>query len=295
MLNNQWLNTFKTLIEIRHFTLAAKKLNMTQPGVSQHVRKLEDSCGYSLIKRERKSFELTEKGRLVYEYALRLSLEEDSLMDNLKFDDPFSGDCDLSCSGSLAFKLYSQILDLQKKHSEFVVHLEAAPNYKILEDIESGEIDIGIVTDAPNRSSFEYKKVGNEPLCLILPRRYKGKGVTADILKKCGLVNHPDAKMYLSLYFEQCGNSDLKSLNIEDLPIVSYINQLEQIPLSVSKGMGFTILPQSALDSFGKKNSYYIDIPKRSVSEDLFLVQKKNHSLPSRYETLEMYIRGILK
>lgn len=295
MLNNQWLNTFKTLIEIGHFTLTAKKLHMTQPGVSQHVMKLEDACGHSLIKREKKSFELTEKGRLVYEYALRLSHEEKALIDNLSFDDPFSGDCQMSCSGSLTLRLYSRILDLQQKHSGLVIHIEAAPNYKTLEDIESGVISMGIVTDTPDKVSFEYKKIGKEPLCLILPRRYKGKALTSKILKECGLVNHPDAKMYLSLYFEQCASSDLKALNIDEIPVISYVNQLGQIPLSVSKGMGFTILPQSALESFGKKNSYYVNVPKRAVTEDLFLVQKRNHSLPSRYETLTTFIRDILK
>ncbi len=295
MLNNQWLKTFKTLVEVGHFTRTAKVLHMTQPGVSQHILKLEDACGHELIVREGKRFVLTEKGRLVYEYALRHSQEEESLLDNLRFDDPFRGHCRLSCSGSLALKLYSQILDLQKKHSGFVVHLEAAPNYKILENIESGAIDFGVVTEVPNRSNFGYKKVGNESLCLILPRHYTGRKVTAELLKECGLVNHPDAKMYLSLYFDQCGSSDLKSLNIDDISIVSHVNQLAQIPLSVSKGLGFTILPQSALDSFGKKKSYIIHNPKRSVSEDLFLVQKKNRSLPSRYKTLEMCVRGILK
>ncbi|MFT6927030.1 MAG: DNA-binding transcriptional LysR family regulator [Psychromonas sp.] len=38
MLKPFWLNTFKTLIEVGHFTQTAEKLNMTQPGVSQHIK-----------------------------------------------------------------------------------------------------------------------------------------------------------------------------------------------------------------------------------------------------------------
>ncbi|MGC7906805.1 helix-turn-helix domain-containing protein [Vibrio anguillarum] len=41
-----WLNTFKTLVDIGHFTKAAELLHMTQPGVSQHINKLEAACGY---------------------------------------------------------------------------------------------------------------------------------------------------------------------------------------------------------------------------------------------------------
>ena len=62
MLNATWLETFVTLTEIGHFTRAAEKLNMTQPGVSQHLRKLEEQVGQSLIAQEGKSFTLTPAG-----------------------------------------------------------------------------------------------------------------------------------------------------------------------------------------------------------------------------------------
>ena len=290
MLNNQWLNTFKTLIDVGHFTLTAKALNMTQPGVSQHVKKLEEACGCDLIKRVKKSFELTDKGRLVYEYATSLVAREFSLLESLKFDDPYRGKCSFSCSGSLALKLYPEIINLQKDNVDLFIHLEAAPNYKILKDIEAGIIDLGIVTNSPMRNLFEFNKIGEESLCLIIPKKYKAQRLTSKVLNECGLVDHPDAKMYLSLFFEKCGNAELKSMNIEDIPVVSYVNQLGQIPVSVSKGIGFTIIPQSALESFGKKNMYTIYKPKRQVIEELFLVKKKSRDLPSRYKMLSEFI-----
>jgi len=294
MLNNQWLNTFKTLVDVGHFTLTAKELNMTQPGVSQHVKKLEDACGYDLIKRVKKSFELTDKGRLVYEYATNLSAREVSLLESLAFDDPYRGKCSFSCSGSLALKLYPKIIDLQKDNVDLFIHLEAAPNYKILKDIETGNIDLGIVTDSPMRNLFEYKKIGEESLCLILPKKYKEQKITSKLLAECGLVDHPDAKMYLSLFFEKCGNAELRAINIEDIPVVSYVNQLGQIPVSVTKGIGFTIIPQSALESFGKRKMYTIYKPKRQVIEELFLVRKKSRDLPSRYKMLSEFISTCL-
>ncbi|WP_260847496.1 LysR family transcriptional regulator [Shewanella algae] len=69
MINPNWLKTFKTLIDTGHFTKTADVLFMTQPGVSQQIRKLEESCGHALIRRINKTFEITEQGKLVYEYA----------------------------------------------------------------------------------------------------------------------------------------------------------------------------------------------------------------------------------
>ena len=39
---DQKLQTFLTVVELRSYTLAAQALHITQPAVSQHIRKLEE-------------------------------------------------------------------------------------------------------------------------------------------------------------------------------------------------------------------------------------------------------------
>ena len=286
MLNPTWLHTFKTLIEVGHFTHTADKLYMTQPGVSQQIKKLELACGHSLITRENKSFEITEQGRQVYDFALQLASNETELLENLSFDDPYSGLCRLSCSGALALLIYPELLTLQAQHPGLIIHLEAAPNYKILDDIQAGSIDIGVVTHLPSPSLFSSEPLGCEPLCLILPKQYQDQPITADVLKSCGMVKHPDADHYLSLYFDLCGEPELAQLNIETLDTASYVNQLSQILLPISQGIGFTVLPKSALDNFSHNERLVIHKPKQAVTEVLYLVQKRNRQLPARYHTL---------
>lgn len=286
MLNPNWLTTFKTLIETGHFTKTAEKLFMTQPGVSQHIRKLEQACGYDLIRRDKKSFEITEQGRLVFEYAKQLEQNEVKLIENLSFDNPHVGDCRLSCSGSLALLLYSGLLDLQCEFPQLVVHLEAAPNRKILNEINNGDIDLGIVTHVPNPSQFEVEEIGSEELCLVYPSHRQCGESIAQALQTMGVIRHPDVLHYLSLYFSQCGEQELESLDIEQLPTAGYVNQLSQILLPVSKGLGFTVLPQSAVESFALAETLSVYQPARMVSETLYLVKKRNRELPARFKTI---------
>lgn len=286
MLNPLWLHTFKTLIEVGHFTQTAEKLYMTQPGVSQHIKKLESACGYALIKREKKSFELTEQGQRVYEYALKTAKEELELLQDLSFDNSYSGECKLACSGSLAQWLYPALLSLQKEHSGLSIHLEAAPNQKIFADMMSSNIDLGIVTHIPSKSLYHSQEIGTETLCLILPKAYQGKEITADTLRECGLISHPDSLHYLSLYFDLCGEPTLANMNLSELPKTGYVNQLNQILLPVSKGLGFTVLPKSAVESFIDKDSLYIAKGMNSVEETLYLVQKRHRNLSKRYDTI---------
>lgn len=285
-LNPIWLHTFKTLIEVGHFTQTADKLHMTQPGVSQHIKKLEQSCGHMLIKRMNKSFELTEQGRLVYQYALQVASNEQVLLDSLSLDNLHAGECQISCSGSLALLLYPKLLTLQQQYPELSIHLEAAPNQKILEDIEQGSMAFGVVTYMPNSSQFNSTVIGSEPLRLILPKGFKGQSVSVEQLKEHGVIMHPDAQHYLSLYFEQCGDTELSTLNIEDLPTAGYVNQLSQILLPISQGIGFTVLPQSAIAGFAQPESLYLHQPEHPVIETLYAVSKRNRTLPKRYQTL---------
>lgn len=299
MLNSVLLHTFKTLVEIGHFTRTANKLHMTQPGVSQHVKKLEAACASPLLRREGKRFELTEQGRLVYQYAVALQVNEHRLLESLAFDDPGVGECLLACSGALALMIYPKLLVQAQRHPRLCVSLEAAPNYKILDDLSQNNIDVGIVTQTSTQAAagalFDMELIGEEPLCLVLPAILRGQVITTQLLYQCGLINHPDAAHYLSLYVSNCGDSQLKDLELDRVPVSSYVNQLTQILLPVSLGLGFTVLPKSAVDAFADPASLLVHEPASTVNELLYLVKKKHRALPKRYDALLALIRDSVK
>ena len=66
------LQVFLTVASERSFSRAAAKLHRTQPAVSQAIRRLEDELGERLFDRSSKQGALTEAGRVLRDYALRL-------------------------------------------------------------------------------------------------------------------------------------------------------------------------------------------------------------------------------
>ncbi len=298
VLNLNWLQTFVTLVDTGHFTHTAEKLFMTQPGVSQHINKLESACGHALILREKKSFDLTEQGRLVYQYAQQLLMSEQHLFEQLIFDNPDEGECKLACSGALALMLYPKLLSVQAEHRKLVMQLKAAPNHEILNAINTGDIDLGIVTnmssDAQKSSDFTVEQVGHEALCLILPVKYEAQPITEQLLIDLGLISHPDAKHYLSLYFSQSQLPFFTNTRLEEIPKTGFVNQINQILLPVAKGLGFTVLPQSIVDSFNDQESLTIFKPDKPVIEMLYLVKKRNRVLPARFEQVSSLIKSSL-
>ncbi len=291
MINPNWLKTFKTLIDTGHFTKTADVLFMTQPGVSQQIRKLEESCGHALIRRINKTFEITEQGKLVYEYACQQALNEQNLFTKLSDNDPFSGRYQLACSGSLALHLYPKLLALQSQHPGLTVEVEAAPNQRILALVLQGEADAGIVTHVPNQSLLSVEVIGQEPLLIVVPKGCKVAGDIAKTLLSLGLISHPDAEHYLSLFLSNCAEPNLASLDTGKIKISGYVNQINQILLPVSLGLGFTLLPQSAVASFIEQDRIDVYRPPSMVYETLYLIRKRSMELSQRVQFLNQEVR----
>ena len=115
ILNPQFLKTFLILAEEGGFTKTAKRLSMTQPGVSQHVRWLEEYFEVPLINRHGKSFEVTPQGHLVIAYAENLFNQHQTFKESLKEDNPLEGPCTFASPGSFGIRMYSFLLNLNKK------------------------------------------------------------------------------------------------------------------------------------------------------------------------------------
>lgn len=118
MINTTWLRTFCTLAELGHFTRTATRLHMTQSGVSQHVRKLEEQLGVELLVRQGKRFLLSSAGERLFAQAPGILLSLSNLQQELGEDPPFEGNVRLMSPGSIGLKLYPHLLALQSKHSK---------------------------------------------------------------------------------------------------------------------------------------------------------------------------------
>ncbi|MGF3104776.1 LysR family transcriptional regulator [Rossellomorea sp. DUT-2] len=70
----EWIRTFVTLAQLQHFTKTSEFLNLSQPTVSVHIKKLELSLGIELIYRSsaNQAFQLTPAGIQVFEQGKKM-------------------------------------------------------------------------------------------------------------------------------------------------------------------------------------------------------------------------------
>ncbi|WP_424930838.1 LysR family transcriptional regulator [Amaricoccus macauensis] len=291
MINAAWLETFTTLCETGHFTRTAERLNMTQPGVSQHLRKLEAQLAQPLIAQDGKSFALTTAGEAVFALGLSRREEERRLRERIEVDDPDVGEVRFACSGSFAMLFYPRVLEVMRGAPRLKVHLEAAPQATVLSGVLGGRFDLGVLGQDPVHARLEARQLGREELCLVLPADASPEEATFAALERRGFVAHPDGFSHAD---------DLLGLNFPDeypgadrLRLRSFINQIGQIPEPVARGIGYTLLPRSGVEAYPHKDRLTIlPLPKRRYHE-LWLVSRRGRPESARMQRIAGLARAV--
>lgn len=79
----KYLRTFSHVAKHKSFTAAAESLFMTQPAVSQHIKKIESTIGASIFDRK-EGFLLTKHGKVLLEYAAETMSMYERLFEDLE-------------------------------------------------------------------------------------------------------------------------------------------------------------------------------------------------------------------
>lgn len=282
MLNAAWLQTFVTVCEDGNLTRTAERLHMTQPGVSQHLKKLERQVGTALQLRHGKDVTLTPAGERVRDLGLSRRIEEHRALHEIHDDDPDVGTVSIACSGSFAALLYPKLLSLAKPRPDLVLQLEAAPQTRVLNGVSEGQFDIGVLHNAPGHPRLEALHLGREEICLVLSADWDGGVPTLEDLDRLGFIAHRDGASFADLLLGPNFPEDFTGG--DRLKMRSQVNQLSQILLPVSAGIGYSILPRSGVEVFADQKSLQTVALPVPIYQDLWLIKRKHRQLARRAE-----------
>jgi DNA-binding transcriptional LysR family regulator len=266
MINPVWLRSFCTLVEVGHFTRTAEHLNMTQSGVSQHVRKLEEYLSEPLLIRHGKKFTLTSSGERLYYHGHKLMLSLSDLKQQVGLNPAYEGIVKVASPGSVGLKLYPHLLRLQSCYPKLIIEYRFAPNSDIEIMIAKHQVDIGLMTCLSTMSEVNFQPIAEEALLMVTPSTVLEPNW--DQLMKLGFIGHPDgayhADQLLSANFPEFVNSGQFKRS-------GFSNQINLILEPVSMGLGVTVLPAHAVEAFKQSDQLKIHRLGNPVSETLYL------------------------
>ncbi|CAH8714948.1 LysR family transcriptional regulator [Paenibacillus thiaminolyticus] len=141
------LKVYVTVVEQCNFSRAAKLLNLSQPGVSMHIRNLENEFGIKLIHRSPRHVKTTDAGHILYQRAKQML----ALYDNAKEEihllrDEVTGSLKVGASFTIGeYILPRLIADFARQYPQVDIQVMIANTEEIAQAVRANELDIGLV------------------------------------------------------------------------------------------------------------------------------------------------------
>ena len=170
MLDTDQLRSFMAIVDSGSFTRAAERVNKTQSAVSMHIRRLEERLGCALFAKQGRGARLTEDGEKLVEHAKRMLQVEAGALAALSRKG-LRGMVRLGIPDDYAEAFLADILTrFTPRHPQVEVNAVCDGSTDIAKQVESGELDLALVTDHEGLRGFEALR--EERLVFVASRRF---------------------------------------------------------------------------------------------------------------------------
>lgn len=161
-----FLETAKT----QHIGKASKAMNISSSAISHSISTLEEELGVKLFEKQGKYIFLTPFGKKFAEKAEPILLQLGNLKAEMQSDDiKPSGHYKVGASHGLANHWVSRALyGFQKNNPDVHFELLSLRSAQIVEQVSSGELDIGICFSPTESPKLQAIKIKIEPLCIAV-------------------------------------------------------------------------------------------------------------------------------
>ncbi|QHN02864.1 LysR family transcriptional regulator [Granulicella sp. WH15] len=190
------LRYFVAVAEELHFGRAAQRLHLAQPPLSQQIRKLEEILGYPLFLRTSRSVALTATGQAFLQSARRtLRNVQSDIEEARSVGRGEVGSLHIGFVGSaMLATLPAMLRAYTQAYPRVRLHLHESFTSSVLEGLENGTLDAGILRDGDPTDGLDITTIFSEPYVAVLPAshpRAGQKSIAPASLRGESLVFHP--------------------------------------------------------------------------------------------------------
>lgn len=171
---NKQLEYFRKVAETESFTKAAEQLFISQPALSRSIKFLENELGVPLFERKGRILKLNHYGEIFLEKVEEsISALEEGKTLLKELVDPFTGTIRISFIHTLGNNLVPELISkFQKIYKHVNFQLYQGDAGAVIDHIESGKVDFGILMEANFSEDIIYETVKNEELFVIVPKNH---------------------------------------------------------------------------------------------------------------------------
>ncbi|CAK16642.1 putrescine utilization regulator PtrR [Pseudomonas entomophila] len=236
------LRIFQAVAEEGSVTRAAERLHRVPSNLSTRLRQLEEQLGVELFLRERQRLQLSPAGKVLLDYANRLSNLRDEAMAAVQGGQP-AGDFVLGTMYSTAaIHLPALLARYHQAYPQVNLQVQAAPSGELLEGVLSHRMDAALVDGPLNLAGLDGIPLCDETLVLITSPEHPAVHSAKDVAGKAVFTFRQGCsyRMRLEAWYAHAHTPMGRVMEIE-----SYQSMLA----CVIAGAGVALMAQSMLDS----------------------------------------------
>lgn len=238
---------FLALTQELNFQRAARRVSITQPTLSQQIKKLEDELGSPLFERTPHEVRLTKAGKKFLPYAqTAVDTLKEALNEMQEGSGEISGTVNLGMIPTICPYLVPGILgNLKKNHPKIKISLYEETTSSLIEKLKQGRLDMGILSLPIHEKGLVEKKLVDEEYLLAVPTRHP-------LVQKSSVQRKDiEREKILTLQEGHCFSQqalDYCKLSRTDEQIVFQGSSLASVLKLTALGEGITFVPKMAAD-----------------------------------------------
>ena len=288
------LEAFVAVVDYGSFSEAARKLYLTQPTISTHIRSLEEELHTRLIIRTTKKLTITPKGYQLYDSAVRMLDIRNNLFENLTGSKKQIIDLAASTIPS-SYLLPELMAGFGRMYPDVYFHSWQTDSAGAISRVLDGSVDLALTGQNTGDDSCIFIPFCQDDMVIATPvndhyLQLKERPVTfSDFLKDPIIIRERGSgtKKEMDIFLENAG------IEPSSLNVVARMNDLESIKKSIVNGLGISILSaRSAVDLKKTKQILLFPLEGTAHKRSFYIVCSKNRILKAHVRQFIQYVKN---
>jgi DNA-binding transcriptional LysR family regulator len=280
MLSLHDLNVFVEAAHARNFSVAARRLYLSQPAVSLHVGHLEKQLGLELFHRKGRSIELSEAGRILLPLAqacLRDAKNIEETMGGLK--GRLVGELNIACSTTVGkYILPRLVAGFRRQYPEVRVAINVMSRRSAVDALLEGRAATAVISAKLSHAELVYQPFLRDRIVLIVPPDHPwadGRSICPEELLGQPFIMREASAAAHEMLLESLAQ---RQLDPEQLNVVLTLSNDEAIEMSVEAGLGAAFVSRLAA-SHGLALARVVEVPVQGMgfSREIYIVRHQRH------------------
>ena len=274
------VEAFVNVVKYKSFSQAARKLYLSQPTISSHIKSLEAEFGVQLLVRTTKDVVLSDAGKIFYDYALELiHIRDVAYMKMKAYTNEIKGNLRLAASTVPAQYILPELLEsVRKENTDIQFTINEMDSQSVISCLDRFDADLGFTGMSLPDSRINFIPIVEDRLVLITPntafyRHFEGK-FPINLITKTPFVwrtQGSGTRRAASLFLDSIG------IDETDLNIVSEMPSTESIKQAVFRNLGLSFISRKAAEDY-VKFGYLLefDFDSDLLNRSIYVAHHKN-------------------